>query len=613
MKSIRHVREKRILAAVIAVALAAGLLPTTGLSAFASVKKTEISRWEQMNPVYSETVDVGTDLDDLELPSALRAIISLDELGLDTESFVQSQVIQIDDGDEYDDYDYYSYGYVAPQSADDLYAAGETVIYSIYYADEEDRDTVGDVEYRVYGSIDGYDGDHWFTCDEDGDVDGVIVDVDVDWEGDYDGDEEGEYTFSASEDEYDYSGEDPTAVITVEEPIDETDDDLDEYLDSDESSDSVEEEENEEDYSISLAAADGDKTNDELMNAYWNVTTSGNEDVTIQSIYNVAGTWRDYCNTMWANRRNNFSWTDCSGMEGVSDPWTGETATGGGLTDELGGESSADTNPLHLPYKTGTTWQVYSGEQLLYALTNAASGDTVQLEKDIDLNGEIHNWVKVTKSVAITIDGQGHTIYNLGIFAPGDSGVASGATEAIFLEITNASGLIVKDINFETAKLVGATNVGLFMASYTGTVRNSFTDITIADSVYFSKSSSYYSSNIDNVTTCAVGGLSVITRRADYTRCGIKNSILYGAFHTSGLISWGGNGASASVPGAVLNYCYGSGNTVICVGGHSAMLFGCGAGYNEATHCYSNGEMYGSVYVGGIFAQETFTKIEDCF
>ena len=194
----------------------------------------EIISFERNNPVHSEIVKQETKREELELPETIRAIIELPEM-MDESTFVQA-IPQVDMSDGFEHYDYYHYGYVVPRDVEALYNANAKAIYTLYYAAIDDEgqplDTVGDIEYRVYGSLDGGE-DTWFTCDQIGELTGVVIEVPVVWEDEgYDGDVPDEYVFTADIAGYAYEGEAPIAKVTVEEaeniPLDNLDEQEDE-------------------------------------------------------------------------------------------------------------------------------------------------------------------------------------------------------------------------------------------------------------------------------------------------------------------------------------------------------------------------------------------------
>jgi len=130
----------------------------------------QIQSFEGSDPVYSATVPLGTQAEDLGLPDSLRAVVPLPD-GADPGAFVPA----------------------AP--APDDPEAGQPS--------------------RVYGSLGGGDP-QWYEADANGSPTGAVVDVPVTWTCEnYDGNTLGDYTFTAGITGYMYSGARPIAKITV--------------------------------------------------------------------------------------------------------------------------------------------------------------------------------------------------------------------------------------------------------------------------------------------------------------------------------------------------------------------------------------------------------------
>ena len=194
---------------LICVVLAVVLLLALAVPGLAEHQwSNQIHSFERTDPVYDETVELGTARDALHLPDTLRAIVGIPE-EMDVSTFLQAAP-EADTSDGSESFDYYWYGYVAPKGADALVEAGEKAIYTIYYAN-------GDLAYRLYGSIEGSEN-LWFACDEAGNITGAVLDIPVEWSGSYDGETAGTYTFTArvsGESSYHWSGSAPTATVCV--------------------------------------------------------------------------------------------------------------------------------------------------------------------------------------------------------------------------------------------------------------------------------------------------------------------------------------------------------------------------------------------------------------
>ncbi len=163
---------------------------------------TSIEQFEAGEVAYRASVETGTSRDDLGLPDELRAVVALSDDDAATAAFFQVEPSEVPDT------------YEAPSDAEELYEAGETVIYTVSSSEDEALD------YRVYGSVNGNYAS-WYSCDASGNLTGQVVSVEVTWEGTYDSDEPGVYTLTSSFTEYSYASARPYAVITVAERVEE--------------------------------------------------------------------------------------------------------------------------------------------------------------------------------------------------------------------------------------------------------------------------------------------------------------------------------------------------------------------------------------------------------
>ncbi|MDR1712921.1 MAG: prealbumin-like fold domain-containing protein [Coriobacteriales bacterium] len=202
-------------AVLVAICLIGSLaIPIAAGANTANHTEQQVVSFERHNPAYSAVVPQGTSPDELGLPATVRVVLPLAEGQVD-EQFCQSQP-QADMSDGYAQFDYFHYGYVAPADAEELYATGQRVVYTIYYADPD-----GDVverAWRLYGSIAGGQ-DSWYACDADGVLIGRVLDAAVTWrDNGYDGTTPGLYSFTATMDDYGSDGlAQPTAQIRVED------------------------------------------------------------------------------------------------------------------------------------------------------------------------------------------------------------------------------------------------------------------------------------------------------------------------------------------------------------------------------------------------------------
>jgi LPXTG-motif cell wall-anchored protein len=573
---------------------------------------------ERYNPVFSAVVPEGTQEERIGLPETLRAIFALPEDAEDS-SFIQEEPAA-DTSDGTLQYDYFNYGYICPEDADARYARGERVIYTITYAarneDGTPADDSGETAYRVYGHLPGVsEGEaRWFTCTEEGQITGFIENIPVTWEDvtGYDGNTPGTYRYAAVLADYTYDGEQPYAEILVEPA---------------EAAGAFDDHEHEEEelageeapvsqpmgiapLSINGNNGANDTNGDAIMVA--NAPTSGNVltdinqyDTTLNGTVTVPGIWSDYINTMWMNKAyNSFAWKPAD----ETGAWNGWAWDG---TTAVSGESgTSQTNPKHLPETTAYTnphnnksckiYQVYSGQQLRYAMGNMTGDDYIYLEANINLNGSEYAWPTLNRSNrGLRINGQGHTIYNLGITS--NKSNSSGGNEGSFAK--NYYSLEITDLTFANVKIVNTTTDTNDQNKYTGlfystilsdnNAQRILRNVEVMDSLFFGR---------DIVSPLgAVGGLNTLT----ISGCSTHDNYIYGRNHLGGFCT--------NINGGTVTNC-GTWNTLMCgTGGHSSGFIPCfSQGGNTIRNCFTSVELYGSRYVGG-FTTILGGNISNCY
>ena len=679
---------------------------------YADLVYETITEFERINPVYTETVDNKTVIDDLSLPETLWAVVEVEipetnddtaaaETDGDSEDmseteppkpvFTQTAPAADEDGD----YDYYWYGYVTPANEDELRDAGELVIYTIYYAD-------GTEAYRVHGKYGDMD-EAFYECDENGEIFGIVKDIPIAWTcKDYKAEEAGTYTFTAKlADGYEYDGELPTAEITVkagdEEEEDQDYDDCEEVdctcgttTDKHDKNcdlwtpectcdqadnghvkgcplwnpectcpeETIGHKNPDCPYYVPLADCDcgidadckpwqhqegcryfgpvectckggehdpgntdclkhvliqtfsiggggtNDVTGDNLMLA--NTPTSGNAayqtDSSVGTVITIPGYWIDYVNTIWRNKAyNKFAWTDASKTDAYNSwAWSGNIAsqTTGTVT----------SNQYRTPSKSNSTWTVYSGEQLRYALVNCSSGDTITLGANINMNGQQCNWynnpssgsgngsgVDMTgKTLTLTsAAGDNFTIYNLGVTTT----LSTNENMASF--IRNAYGLTVNNLTFETAKLVSPNSAATIFHTTSALYSRSLTNVEIKNSLFFGADaiSPFGKVNL---------GISNTANAATMTRCFSSYNYVYGKNHVSGFVT--------QCVKATISYCGSYGNLLCGSGGHSGGFIPCYSALGDiaVSNCFASNEIYGSAYVSA-FAGIVSGTYSNCY
>ena len=348
-----------------------------------------------------------------------------------------------------------------------------------------------------------------------------------------------------------------------------------------------------------------------------NVKTDGNQPVKEDSV-TIPATWRNYVNTRFRNQY---------------DPWKWAAPPAG--TPKWNGTAKATT------VGTGNKITVSNPEQLRWALVTygISSGSyTVVLTTDMDMNGAVYNWESVTTR-NLKINGQGHTLYNLGCYVKSNdrsdtgflhhSGSYNGKAEYCNATIDN--------LNFEGAKLVydvasaaKSTNAGyggLFVFSRaSGSIR--LRNIHVRNSIVAQTSPRQYEGTTiaeDGKTQITLGGaagvLGYISRegnKSDKTpndvsklcqvsKCSVENSVVAGLGHPGALFTF--------VNGIYLKNSWTVNNTVYSmVQAHGGLLCSCSGSYSKIENCFASGEMYAQSGSGGLVGQMTRNgDIEKCF
>lgn len=253
-------------------------------------------------------------------------------------------------------------------------------------------------------------------------------------------------------------------------------------------------------------------------------------------------------------------------------------------------------NYMAKPKLVDGVYLVYSGEQLHYAIRNANSASIVRLAANIDLNGKNVSWIAIASQSNITIDGDGHTIYNLG------------CKDSNF--ISKLNNCIVKDLTFSYANIVDtrqkASHSGIF-GTVTGTNAdiklNNFNNVTV-------KNSMFYSGNRDT-SSGSQNYLSPLghTEHINANNCYSINNNLFGAPGTH----VGGGFARAN--DIYISNSFSIDSNIIATGEHSGGFISCtditasGTHYHtdiqtKVSNCFTNNTVYGNkstgVFIGGI-------------
>lgn len=530
-----------------------------------------IIEFEKQNPAVSLETETGTEEEELMLPPTLRAVI---ELQSDDRDFIQ----EIPDAEgNGTDSAYCQYGYVAPDGAEEKYKNNETVIYTIHYAGETGTQENGEKAYRVYGSVNGGEP-CWFACDEKGQILGEIREIAVVWtaEETYHADQTGEYVFRAEAEEYVWNGEKPRAVVTVK--------------DSEEGDVHKDEEPQESPDTPTVYAVDrmdGGGANGEKMKADMeaNTPTSGSDQ------------WISYLNTLWREKALKvFEWTQTDETGAYKGwVWSGAAASGNG--------GNPGSDPLCIPAKSGNTWEIYSGEQLRYALLNCQKGDIISVMGNIDLNGDVVNWEPVInlqgggfEDSRVILQGNGNTIYNLGTYV--EKVQTLGTSGGIWNE---SAGMIrfgqveIHDLNFVTAAVVNS-DPDYAGASLFGACDVEISNVSVERSLFFSE-------RIDNgVGVAAFSGNAGEYKINDYITEYIEDSVVTSCFFFGGRHV---GSISGITNGVRVENTIAADNILVSRSQHSGSFISCTDTGVIGTNCVSsNNQLYCKTQGGGFIGYD---------
>ena len=279
--------------------------------------------------------------------------------------------------------------------------------------------------------------------------------------------------------------------------------------------------------------------------------------------------------------------------------WSGGTA---GPAWATGPEKPAVSNCIPYYDSASSTYYVWSGEQLYYALDklsgSAIARRTISIQEDIDLNGQAGKvWVCTDEMRHLTILGNGHTIYNLRVDDSRESRTAPNTnTKEYAAFIGRAYGLRMEHLTFTNVNICG--DYHYVDSEIDGSYRHA------AGVIGWLSTTTSHESLIEDVTVknalivggAQVGALSGRTSTTsaaplDLKNCYAENNICFGEQHISSLCSSINKIHSA-------NYCYSIGSIVISTGGHSGGLFSCGADTGTISNCFVDAEVYGSTLTG---------------
>ena len=286
-----------------------------------------------------------------------------------------------------------------------------------------------------------------------------------------------------------------------------------------------------------------------------------------------------YYTDRWNEVSAKVSWKDT----GLSE-WNG-----GATQPAVGSGTTAD------PYKVTTA------EQFRWCLANQKS---CQLQNDLDLGGRSgKNWTGINASAAFTVDGNGHTVYNLFSQAVHHTGL---------IAFSNNVDFVLKNLTISSAK-INCTNTGTYGAPLIaqfacGQVLN----CGVQDALVWQDNAN---NKVWAVMAGAIsfGGPGTNGYTGTYSTKIVKNTYtdnvhVYGGACSSGFIE-------APYMHATIEDCYAINGTLIVPGGHSGGFASCDTGPNVYRNCFTNIDVYGNNETGvfqGVVHAGTHT-FENCY
>ena len=321
-----------------------------------------------------------------------------------------------------------------------------------------------------------------------------------------------------------------------------------------------------------------------------------------------------------------FNWVDTSSL-GIT-PWNGsiKKADGTNITDadfyneegvlpteEYNYSSELDGGYIDTKSVTYNVYNVDSAEKLFYIISTKCSGKTenikINIINDIDMGGVSNKVLSKynvnNKNYNVYIEGNNHTIYNLN------------ATAGLFATVS--SGLIVKNLNFESVKLVGSGACGV-LGTISNTYYGLFLDNVNVDGAFIQTSSG---------NTAVLTG-TVYASNAYIKDCSVKNAYTRGTGHIGGFVSISCSGLDSAVkydatipsnPEAtfgntsttagsnvrypiIIENSYSIDSEIFSTSGHSGGFMSCDGGGIIVRDCFTNNSMYGESQTGGFIGSQ---------
>ena len=321
-----------------------------------------------------------------------------------------------------------------------------------------------------------------------------------------------------------------------------------------------------------------------------------------------------------------FNWVDTSNFS--LNPWNGTANKEDGTritdsdfynengvlpTEEYNYSTEVDGGYTDTKNVTYNVYNVDTAEKLFYLISTKCSGETenikINIINDIDMGGVSNKVLSKynvnNKNYNVYIEGNNHTIYNLN------------ATAGLFATVS--SGLIVKNLNFESVKLVGSGACGV-LGTISNTYYGLFLDNVNVDGAFIQTSSG---------NTAVLTG-TVYASNAYIKDCSVKNAYTRGTGHIGGFVSISCSGLDSAVkydatipsnPEAtfgntsttagsnvrypiIIENSYSIDSEIFSTSGHSGGFMSCDGGGIIVRDCFTNNSMYGESQTGGFIGSQ---------
>lgn len=232
-------------------------------------------------------------------------------------------------------------------------------------------------------------------------------------------------------------------------------------------------------------------------------------------------------------------------------------------------------------------YRIYTAEQFRWALKNQQS---CTLMNDLDLGGQDgRNWTGISYTTAATIDGAGHTVYNLSSYTNQRAGLIEWAGADNY-------GFVLKNLTVANAQVhVSDKYAAPLVAGMDGGIID---QCSVVDTLTWQEDGGSTPPLIAGAVTFAWGvGATNHSKDERYRGYPVKitntiarNSNVKGASCTSGF---------AEVPyNALIENCAAIDGTVVEPGGHSGGFVSCDYGPVTYRNCYTNNDVYGNTSTG---------------